>query len=100
MSKSPHDAFTGKRTEAFLKNLPAQQTEGKSILSKKKNKMPLVEDREASLMPWKSGVISKDQITRKEVECLRSTPQTVPFQSVQDHSAGKDWQKLGCTEKR
>ncbi|RVW17282.1 Protein embryonic flower 1 [Vitis vinifera] len=92
LSKSPHDAFAGKRIEAFLKNLPAQQTEGKSSLSKKKNKMPLVEEGEASLMPWKSGVISKDQITRKEVEYLQCTTQTVPFQSVQDHSAGKDLQ--------
>lgn len=90
LSKSPHDAFLGDRIEALLKSLPAQQTERKSSLSKQKSKMPLVEDRETSLVPRKSGVFSKDQNTRKEVEYFPSRPQTVPFQSVQDHSAGED----------
>ena len=89
LSKSLHDACVVDRIEALFKSLPAQQTERKSSLSKKKNKIHLVEDREALM---KSGVVSKDQITRKGVEFLQSRPQTVPFQSVQDHSAGKDLQ--------
>lgn len=92
LSKSPHGGSVDERIQVLLKDLSAHQTEGKSSSSKKKNKMSLVEDGKAGLMPGKNAVISKDQIARKEVEYFQSRPQAVPFQPSQGYSSGKDIQ--------
>ncbi|KAL6344723.1 hypothetical protein AAG906_002629 [Vitis piasezkii] len=70
--------------------------------NKKKNKKTSVDDGCSSLLPPQVAIGRKiqDEIgdadtgnaTDAEVEYLRSMPQTVPFQSVQDHFAGKDLQ--------
>ncbi|KAK9273954.1 hypothetical protein L1049_018766 [Liquidambar formosana] len=84
-----NDALKGRVVDPLLKNfLPAQRTVRKSILCKKKNKMPQVENMQASLRPWNDGMLRKGPIMGKNVEIMQTGPELVSFKSVQGAAAG------------
>ncbi|KAF8388962.1 hypothetical protein HHK36_025646 [Tetracentron sinense] len=59
--KPAQDAFVGKRLDPFLKSfVAAQRNDRKSVLCKKKGKMPHVEDGQASIMPWQEGMFTEE----------------------------------------
>ncbi|XP_031256628.1 protein EMBRYONIC FLOWER 1 isoform X2 [Pistacia vera] len=85
-SGSRHTTFTSRGMHPFP--LP-QKTERNSSLCKKKSKMPLVDDGQASLIPWSNGLLRGSPLTRKDIEITQMPSLTAPFQSAQDVSNEK-----------
>ncbi|XP_058001785.1 protein EMBRYONIC FLOWER 1 isoform X2 [Hevea brasiliensis] len=84
--KLMHNEVTGREAE-FLPLSP-QRMDRKSSF-KKKNKMPQVDNLQASLIPWNHDMLKEYPINRKDVEFLQTEPVRLPFYSVPDASSEK-----------
>ncbi|XP_044470994.1 protein EMBRYONIC FLOWER 1-like isoform X2 [Mangifera indica] len=82
LSESGHTTFTSRGMHPFP--LPPQKTERNSSLCKKKSKMPLCNDRQASLIPWSNGLLRGSPLTTKDMEIMQMPSFTDPFQSTKD----------------
>uniref|UniRef100_A0A2P2KCH8 Protein EMBRYONIC FLOWER 1-like n=1 Tax=Rhizophora mucronata TaxID=61149 RepID=A0A2P2KCH8_RHIMU len=80
LMKPMDNSFTGQVMDLFP--LPVQRMEGNLGSSKKKNKMPQVDDQQASAVRWNQDIFTEGPMMRKDVEIKLSAPIGISFNAV------------------